>query len=333
MSHTGNEYNNKIYYWGGYDAGLNNLNTVSIYDISSNSWSSGTAGGTARYGHSSAIYNGKIYYWGGYNDVTHFNSIDVYDILSDSWSTKTSGGTARDGHEAQTYNNSIYHWGGVNAAGTTINTVDIYNITTNSWSTGIAGGTARSFFGSALYDGRVYNWGGYNSSADPINTLDIYDTGYHPNPEFANLPGTTTPINITDGQVVTTPTYTIEVKPTSPNEIEKVEFYIDNTLIDTDYTADSNGVYSTIWDTTIYHSNIRVVAYDPFDRSTELTRTAIVQAAATPTPSPTSTATTTASTATTSTTSTTITTSTIQATILPITGAHAVSLFGLILTK
>lgn len=214
-----------------------------------------------------------------------------------------------------------------------LNTVDIYDFSEDTWTTGTAGGTARYYFNGALYDGKMYAYGGMNASSDFLDTLDIYDTGYHPNPEFANLPGFTTPINITDGQVVTTPTYTIEVKPTSPNEIEKVEFYIDNVLIDTDYTADANGVYSAIWDTTVYHSNIRVVAYDPFDRSTELTRTAIVQAAATPTPSPTSTATTTASTATTSTTSTSITTSTIQATILPITGAHAVSLFGLILTK
>jgi len=241
------------------------------------SWSTGAAGGTARFMFASATYNGKLYNWGGLNaSNSNLNTMDIYDIATNTWSTGTAGGTARSYFDGAEYGGKIYFWAGDNAAHQVINSLDIYDIATDSWSTGTSGGTIRYAQRSLFYDGKMYNWGGKNASSVALNTLDIYDTGYHPNPEFANLPGESVPINITDGQVITTPTYTIEVKPTSPNDIEKVEFYIDNVLIDTDYTADSNGVYSTIWDTTIYHSDIRVVAYDPFGRTTELTRTATV---------------------------------------------------------
>src|SRR3989338_8329153 len=121
--------NNNIYNNGGITniTGLNDVLNVNK-NLSANatdSWSTGTAGGTARNNHTSVLYNGKIYSWGGYNG-SNLNTLDIYDIATDSWSTGTAGGTARNNHTSVLYNGKIYSWGGYN--GSYLNTLDIYDI-------------------------------------------------------------------------------------------------------------------------------------------------------------------------------------------------------------
>jgi hypothetical protein len=81
-------------------------------------------------------------------------------------------------------------------------------------------------------------------------------------PTFNNLSETDSPINLVDGQAITTNPYIIRVKPTDNVEVDRVEFFVDNTKIGTDYEADSEGIYEYSWDTARYHSDIRVIAYD-----------------------------------------------------------------------
>ncbi len=146
------------------------FNTLDIYDIASNTWSTGRAGGTARRGHSSVLYNGKIYSWGGGPTGTSLNTIDIYDIASNSWSTGRAGGTARRGHSSVLYNGKIYSWGG-----SYLNTLDIYDIASNTWSTGSAGGTARMDHSSVLYNGKIYSWGlvGQRAGVIPQNFITV----------------------------------------------------------------------------------------------------------------------------------------------------------------
>jgi predicted outer membrane repeat protein len=93
---------------------------------------------------------------------------------------------------------------------------------------------------------------------------------------FVNLPGMTAPINIVEGQTIDINPFTIKVMPTSGHGIEKVEFYIDGVLIGTSTTPDAAGVYSCLWDTSLYHSLVRVVAYDNDGSQIELTRNTTV---------------------------------------------------------
>lgn len=96
-------------------------------------------------------------------------------------------------------------------------------------------------------------------------------------PTFVTLPGSTIPINLTEGQTITTNPYIIKVKPNDDNGIQRVEFYIDGTLICTATTPDAGGVYSCSWDTSKYHSDIRVIAYDNSGNpSIALTRSTVV---------------------------------------------------------
>ncbi|MFA6432617.1 MAG: kelch repeat-containing protein, partial [Candidatus Paceibacterota bacterium] len=120
-------------------------------------WSTGTAGGTARHSHTSVLYNGNIYSWGGTTTgLNYFNTLYIYNIASNTWSTGTAGGTARYDHTSVLYNGKIYSWGGGGSGGI-LNTVDIYDIASNTWSTGTAGGTARYAHTSVLYNGKIYS--------------------------------------------------------------------------------------------------------------------------------------------------------------------------------
>ncbi len=117
-----------------------------------------------------------------------------------------------------------------------------------------------------------------------INATDVYSLSLVGDPEeesveppvFSNLPSVSTTVNITEGQNITTNPYTIRVKPTSDIGISKVEFYIDDILICTVTSPDENGIYSCDWDTSLYHSDVKVIAYDIDSEQVILNRSATV---------------------------------------------------------
>jgi len=145
----------------------------------------------------------------------------------------------------------------------------------------------RGSYSVLIFNGVLYGTTFYGgaSSMGVMFKITLPGAGSNPGssgPVFTNLPGATTVINITDGQTITTNPYIIKVKPTSGSGIQKVEFYIDNILICTDTSADSEGVYSCDWDTSKYHSDIKVLAYDTGGNvSAALTRSTTVRLAST----------------------------------------------------
>jgi hypothetical protein len=162
-------YNNKMYSWGGWD-GTTNMNTMDIFDIASNRWTTGTAGGTARHYHSAFVYKDKMYVWGGTNG-SNLATVDIYTFATNTWSTGTAGGTARNSQSVVVYGTKAYFWGGTN--GSNLATVDIYDMVSNTWSTGTSGGTARNSQSAVIYGTKMYVWGGTSGSA--LNTTDVYD--------------------------------------------------------------------------------------------------------------------------------------------------------------
>jgi hypothetical protein len=164
-------FNDKLYAWGGYN-GVAALNTLAVYDIATNTWSTGTSGGTARYVHTSIVYNGKMYAWGGIGTSGRLNTMDVYDLAAGTWSTGPTGGTARYGHTAVLQGDKMYVWGGETSAGVRINTMDIFNFTTNTWSVGVAGGSASVGSTAVVLNNKMHVWGG---SAG--NVMSIFDFG------------------------------------------------------------------------------------------------------------------------------------------------------------
>ena len=110
---TSQIYNGKIYCIGGTNGTV--FNKVEIYDIASNSWTTGTNMTTARYGLTSQIYNGKIYCIGGcISGGNNSNIVEIYDIVNNIWNTSVAMSSARYYLTSQIYNGKMYCIGGTN---------------------------------------------------------------------------------------------------------------------------------------------------------------------------------------------------------------------------
>ncbi len=121
-----------------------------------------------------------------------------------------------------------------------------------------------NFYGDATGFALQYFVLGYRADEDPSL------------PTFSDFTGGTGGINITEGQTITTNPFIIKVKPTSDEGIEKTEFYVDDHLLCTETEADSEGIYSCSWDTSKYHSIVKVIAYDTLDNTAEIIRNTTV---------------------------------------------------------
>jgi len=79
----------KIFVVGGYNGGP--VNTLYIYDIAGDSWSSGATLTSARNGVGCAVHDGYLYAFGGTPDGSNgLTDTLIYDIDGDSWSSGTA---------------------------------------------------------------------------------------------------------------------------------------------------------------------------------------------------------------------------------------------------
>ena len=164
------EYNGKIYCIGGSDNSTV-VNTVYIYDVSSNLWSIGQNMPIAK-ACEAVAYNGKIYCIGGYiNGLVANKTIYIYDIANNSWSAGTEMPVAKRSFGCAVQDGKIYCIGGYN--GSPLNTNYIYNISGNTWTTGTAMIGSKYGLSCIVHNGKIYCIGGWTSAA--TNTNYIYD--------------------------------------------------------------------------------------------------------------------------------------------------------------
>jgi beta propeller repeat protein len=127
------------------------------------------------------------------------------------------------------------------------------------------------FFGNITETGDKFGLIAYGETEHIF--MGVFNSSDSTSPTFSTLPGETRTVNLTEGELITTNPYIIKVNPADDTAIEKVEFYVDGVLICTDTTADADGVYECAWDTSLYHSDIRIVAYDTSGNTVTLNRT------------------------------------------------------------
>ena len=121
--------------------------------------------------------------------------------------------------------------------------------------------------GESIWDFETPIWVAH---ADALPTLAVFT------PIFSDFSGGTGGINITPGQYITTNPFIIQVNPLlTTGSIKEVKFFVDNNLICTAATA-TEGIYSCSWDTSKYHSDVRVVVYSGIGTSSEITRNTTV---------------------------------------------------------
>src|SRR5204862_7950914 len=129
--------NGKIYVAGGFIGGTSVTNALRIYDIATNTWTSGASMPNAGVEASAAaIVSGKFYVMGGDDFNNGVNTNYIYDIASNTWTTGAVLPDARTNTYGTSYNGQIYVYGGVLIVGGAFNTVDNllrYNPVTNTW--------------------------------------------------------------------------------------------------------------------------------------------------------------------------------------------------------
>jgi hypothetical protein len=124
-------YRNKIFVLGGFDNTGTHINTVQIYNTSTNSWSYGTPMTNARANHSAVVINGKIYVTRGTTDVYNIGWVVtgvpattlIYTISTDTWANGVAD-SAVSNKAVVPFGDIVYYLGGRGAATTAVNTFD-----------------------------------------------------------------------------------------------------------------------------------------------------------------------------------------------------------------
>ncbi len=196
---------NKLFVFGGSEFTTGTVvDTTRIYDIATNTWSTGASMPDVRAFMASGYYNGKIYLVGGYttgNINPAFLQTWEYDPVANTFATKTSipAATGFGGAGSGVVNGHLYVAGGRDANNTVIATTWDYDIAADTWTQRANLPTANNVPGSAVIGGKLWIFGGGNpfngSSAaaprsakkgltawlkrllrpDTTNALEVYD--------------------------------------------------------------------------------------------------------------------------------------------------------------
>ena len=171
------------------------VNTTRIYDIATDTWTSGAPMPDVRAFMGSGYFNGKIYLVGGYstgNVDPSFGQVWEYDPVANTFDTSRASMPATLGGPGfGIINGHIYIAGGRDLDNTNLNTLYDYDIAANTWTQRANLPTGMNVPGSAVIGGQLWVFGGGNPflgsgtspksskkavlAPDTSNILQIYD--------------------------------------------------------------------------------------------------------------------------------------------------------------
>lgn len=125
----------KIYVHGG--ANGTPMNKVEIYDIPTNTWTTGVPSKYTYSSHGAVAYNGKLYVFGGRG--TGRGKVEVFDPATQLWTDKTDMLVGCHHYALDIYNDKVFVVGGDDdevTSNDSLKTLQIYDIATDSWTKG-----------------------------------------------------------------------------------------------------------------------------------------------------------------------------------------------------
>jgi hypothetical protein len=166
------------------DCAVGTTNALEIYDPISNTWSSGLAMPTPRFGAASGVINGKLYVTGGTTACAACvpaNATEIYNPATNTWAAGAPIPVSRELAAGAVTNGRLYVIGGFqrdpgnSLNGGPVGTVHAYDPAANAWSTASPMPTSR--FGAAVgvVFGTIYVAGGY--ALGPSAVTERYDPG------------------------------------------------------------------------------------------------------------------------------------------------------------
>ena len=160
-------YNNRIYFTGG--EGFTNL--LRIYDIATNTWTTGASLPVGVMQHKVVSdNNGSLYVFGGrLASTTATNSVQKYNIATDTWSVVSTIPVQKNQFGAVLGPNGlIYLIAGKdnygNNSGPFFSDVQVYNPCSNTWTTAPSHPVAHGELAAATVSNGIYAMGGTNGS-------------------------------------------------------------------------------------------------------------------------------------------------------------------------
>lgn len=168
---------NKVYAIGGLQQDEPRwLDSVEVYDPSSDTWSFVQPMPTSRCSLVSAVAHDKIYVIGGTGNYEVLDKVEIYDPISNTWSIGASKPTPVAGAAVAVLKGKIWVLGGTQGWLDYKDIVEIYDPETNLWKTGPTLPCARVFAAAVTIGDRIYIMGGYNGQSHFLKDVHYYNT-------------------------------------------------------------------------------------------------------------------------------------------------------------
>ena len=153
---------------------------LSIYDPSSNGWTTGAPPSFIRAYANAVSIGGKMYVVGGclMADCSLATSaLEIYDPIANSWSNGAAMPTARFGAAAGVIGGKLYVTGGSRSNYNATNVTEIYDPVANAWTTGTPIPVSRELAATAVVNGELYVMGGYQRAPveAPVALVDVFN--------------------------------------------------------------------------------------------------------------------------------------------------------------
>jgi uncharacterized repeat protein (TIGR01451 family) len=183
-AHSAVYYDGKVYKIGGYDGSARAY--VDIYDIATDTWSTGADMPGPRYWFDCVEIDGLIYCGGGYSTAGQ-DDLYVYDPATDTWSTGALLPANRYAYTAEALGGKYYILGGYTT--TYVATNLVYDPTTDTWDTTRPNmSVARRDAQSGVMGGKIYVVSGRSSASGYLASGEVYDPMANAWSAIADLP-------------------------------------------------------------------------------------------------------------------------------------------------